>query len=255
MRLGELLPLVQSFGDAVAASAAKVAGDQGKRVSCAKGCGACCRQLVPVAEVEARRLAALVRELPEPRRTEVRARFAAARRRLEAAGLLGELRHAQHEWSEEALPAFGLAYFRQGIPCPFLEDESCSVYADRPLVCREYLVTSPPADCAQPTAETVDRVPMPFKVWTALARFDRVPPGARFIRWVPLVLAPEWAEAGPEEPAARPGPELLSQFFEHVTGQKAPPRRAPVHELPAPQRLRGSPGSSQDQVPAGELRA
>ena len=235
MRLGELLPLVQSFGDAVAASAAKMGEAQGKKVSCTKGCGACCRQMVPIAEVEARRLAELVRELPEPRRTEVRARFAAAHRRLEAAGLLEKLRHPD-QWAEgEGFPLV-VKYFQEGIPCPFLEQESCSIYQDRPLVCREYLVTSPAEHCARPTAETVERVGMPFRVWTALARFDGVPAGPYYVRWVPLVLAPEWAEAHPEEPPPRPGPELLGQFFEHLTGQKIPPAGrtpSPVHELPA----------------------
>jgi Fe-S-cluster containining protein len=36
------------------------------------------------------------------------------------------------------------------MPCPFLEDESCSIHPDRPLVCREYLVTSPAELCAGP---------------------------------------------------------------------------------------------------------
>lgn len=235
IRLGELLPLAQSFGDAMAASVAKAVEGQGKRISCKKGCGACCRQLVPVAELEARRLAELVQELPEPRRAVVRARFAEARRRLEVAGLLGKLGDAQREWSTEESGAFRLEYFRQGIPCPFLEDESCSIYRDRPLVCREFLVTSPPEHCDQRKPETVDRVKMPLKIWTALARFDGAPTGARFNRWIPLVLALEWAAAHPEEPAARPGPELLRQFFEHLTGQKAPPppgrAPSPVHEV------------------------
>lgn len=63
MWLIELFPQVQSFGDAVATSAAKVAGAHGKTVPRKKGCGACCLQMVPIAEVEARGVAALVREL------------------------------------------------------------------------------------------------------------------------------------------------------------------------------------------------
>jgi Fe-S-cluster containining protein len=245
MRLGELLPLVQSFGDAVAASATKAAEGQGEKVSCKKGCGACCRQLVPIAEVEARRLAQVVRELPEPRRAAVRARFAAARRRLEEAGLLAKLLRRHDEWSEDEVQSFGLTYFHQGIPCPFLEAESCSIHADRPLVCREYLVTSPAEHCVRPTPETIERVRMPFKVWTALALFDGVPAERRLIRWVPLVLAPEWAEAHPEEPEARPGPDLLAQFFEHVTRQKVPPVGqvpSPIHELPVSTSAAEKPG-------------
>ncbi len=220
-RLGELLPLVHSFADAVVDSVAKEVEARGEKISRKKGCGACCRQLVPIAEAEARRLHALVERLPEPRRKDVRARFAGARYRLEAAGLLEGLHHAD-QWSDGEGRSFGLAYFRQGIPCPFLEEESCSIHADRPIACREYLVTSPAEDCARPTAETVACVKLPFKVWTAIAHFDQVPPSARFIRWVPLILALEWAEAHPGEPAPRPGPDLLREFFDHLTGKRRP---------------------------------
>jgi NADH:ubiquinone oxidoreductase subunit D len=51
----------------------------GATVSCKKGCGACCRQLVPVSEIEARQLKELVEQMPEPRRSEIWARFERAR--------------------------------------------------------------------------------------------------------------------------------------------------------------------------------
>ena len=48
---------------------------KGREISCKKGCGACCSQPVPVAEIEAYQIAELVENLPEPRRTEVKERF------------------------------------------------------------------------------------------------------------------------------------------------------------------------------------
>jgi Fe-S-cluster containining protein len=225
-RLGELLPLMQSFADAVVGSAVKEVEAREERISCKKGCGACCRQLVPMAEGEARQLHAVVERLSEPRRSTVRARFAEARRRLEAAGLSEKLLYPDR-WSDGEGRSIGLAYFRLGIPCPFLEEESCSLYADRPIACREYLVTSPADNCARPTSESVACVKLPFKVWTAIARFDDVPPSARFIRWVPLILALDWAEAHSDETTPRPGPDWLREFFDHVTG-KRPPLAQPV---------------------------
>jgi Fe-S-cluster containining protein len=221
IRLRTMLPLVQSFADAVVGATAEAVEGEGKRISCRKGCGACCRQLVPISEVEARHLAALVEALPEPRRAQVRARFDEARRRLAEVGLLETLRRRQ-EWAEEESRPVGEAYFRQGIPCPFLEEESCSIHPDRPIVCREYLVTSPAENCAKPRADTVNRVRLPMKLWPALALFDTAPK-ARFIRWVPLVLALEWVAEQPEEPAPRPGPELLRRFFDYLTKQDCAP--------------------------------
>lgn len=217
---------MQSFADAVVDSVRKEVEARGERISCRKGCGACCRQLVPIAEAEARQLHALVERLSEPQRVVVRARFREARLSLEEAGLLDKLLHLE-QWSDGEGHLLGQRYFQQGIPCPFLEGESCTIYVDRPIACREYLVTSPADNCAHPTSESVACVKLPFKVWTAIARFDDVSPSARFVRWVPLILALDWAEAYGDETALRPGPDLLREFFDHVTG-KRPPRAQPV---------------------------
>jgi Fe-S-cluster containining protein len=216
----DLLPALQGLADAVVSSAVQATEAGGQTISCKKGCGACCRQLVPVSETEARRLRDLVNDLPEPRRSAVLARFADARERLETAGLLEELRHPER-LSAEQREAFGLGYFRQGIPCPFLEEESCSIHPDRPLICREYLVTSSAEHCARPSPATVRRVPLPGRVSHAATRLGGgAAPTAG--RWVPLVLALEWADAHPSEPPARPGPELLRELLGHLARRERP---------------------------------
>jgi len=230
-RLRQLLPLVQSFADAVVEGAAKGAEEQGLKISCKKGCGACCRQAVPISEVEARRIRDVVNELPEPRRSQVRARFAEARRRLAEAGLLDDLLHPG-DWALRGNASFSLKYFYLGIPCPFLEEESCSIYADRPLTCREYLVTTPAENCARLGPESeIGRLKMPFRVWTALARTGRESPPGDTIPWVPLIVAPEWADAHPDERAPQSGQELLRGLFEELTGRdltRPPPALDPA---------------------------
>jgi Fe-S-cluster containining protein len=219
IRLADLLPLANALADAIVGVGADAVEKRGERISCKKGCGACCRQLVPISEVEARRMREVLESLPEPRRAEIRARFAAARQRLDEAGLLKHL-DQRADWKNEDFQARGLAYFRLGIACPFLEEESCSIYADRPVTCREYLVTSPAEHCANPTRETIQSVAFPLKVLPGLARFDPVPPTARYVRWVPLILAPDWAEAHPDEAPARPGPEVLRELFDHLADKE-----------------------------------
>jgi Fe-S-cluster containining protein len=207
-RLSDLLPLARALSDAVVREACGAVEEMGEKISCRKGCGACCRQLIAISEVEARRIRDLVEGLPEPRRTEVRTRFAEACRRLEGAGLLEKLR-ATEGCSDEEYAALVDTYFRQYIPCPFLEEESCSIYDERPITCREHLVASPPEYCAKPDPEGVRKVRLPLRVFNAVTRWE-VPPTEHFLgRWLPLILAPEWAEAHPEDPPPKPGPELL----------------------------------------------
>jgi Fe-S-cluster containining protein len=217
---GQLLPVLQDLTDVVVGIAVQNVEWQGQVISCRKGCGACCRQLVPLSESEARALAQLVDALPEPRRSHVRARFAEARRRLDAAGL-GEQLRQPGAIEPSALHSLGLAYFQLGLACPFLEDESCSIHRDRPLACREYLVTSPAENCARPSADTVRMVPLPVGVAGAVRAVDRQP-SASAPGWVPLVFALDWAAEHPEEPPARSGPALLKDLFERLTGGRAP---------------------------------
>ncbi|HEX2757089.1 MAG TPA: YkgJ family cysteine cluster protein, partial [Thermoanaerobaculia bacterium] len=147
------------------------------------------------------------------------ARFERARECLAEADFLSKLDNPQ-SFLESEIDAFGLAYFRLGIPCPFLEEESCSIYADRPIVCREYLVTSPAANCADPKSGTIDQVELPGKVWTALARAGTTGPPALFIPWVPLVIAPGWASAHPDASEPRPAEEMLRSVFGELAGRK-----------------------------------
>jgi Fe-S-cluster containining protein len=208
-RVDDLLPVFRGLADTVVGVAVRAVERQGARVSCRAGCAACCRHPVPVSESEARALKRLVDAMPQPRRTQVRERFAAAVRRLADNGLLERVRDTS---PAGRLLAVALDYLRLGLPCPFLEDESCSIYPDRPVACREYLVTSPPEECSRPAEERVCGVPLPASVGQAIRALDRQASGSAS-GWVPLVLALEWAEAHPEPPPAGSGPNLLEAFF------------------------------------------
>jgi Fe-S-cluster containining protein len=214
-----LLPMIQQFTNSLVGMGESLVKDAGETVSCKAGCGACCRQLVPVSETEARHLRDLVEAMPEPRRTEVKARFADALERLTAAGLLEKLRTPNKHTRD---PDFGMDYLHARVPCPFLEAESCSIHPDRPLVCREFLVTSPAEHCVEPRRDTVVRVPTPGVAMSAFAVLDG--PAKFGIRWVPLVMALEWADTHPEPPSAIPGPKLFELFMNTLLkDQKIPP--------------------------------
>jgi Fe-S-cluster containining protein len=218
------LPVFQAITNAVVAEAERQTEAEGRPISCRAGCGACCRQLVPITEVEARALRDRIDGLPEPRKSEVLRRFAEARDRLEAAGLLELLLHPERTTVEQRR-ALGLDYFRLGLPCPFLEDESCSIHRERPLACREYLVTSPSEHCADPSPDRIDRVELPLVLSGLLSRFGSGPRGPGST-WVALAVAPEWARdrAGgvSGSPPLRPGPEWVQELFRALAGPDSP---------------------------------
>ena len=204
-----MLPVFRrACGAVVAASVAQVAR-RGRDVSCAAGCGACCRQLVPISPTEAHLVADLVEHMPPERKAVIAERFAAASHALADAGLSDQLR-GDEKPTGESYRDLGLNYFNLGIPCPFLENESCSIHPDRPLVCREYLVVSPPENCARTNGEPIEVIRIPGEASKALTALSG---GRDFNNWVPLALALEWSKANPSGDSLRPGEEIARQFF------------------------------------------
>lgn len=200
-RLVELLPVARELSEELTAGALDVERAHGRIPSCRAACGSCCRQLVAISCVEAQGLAELVAALPAERQAVIRGRFAAAVEALEDAKLLdaseprGE-RHlvARYMGSMEASAQDAARrYFALQIACPFLEQESCSIYSERPSVCREHLVTSPAEHCAKLFEAEVTPVPTPQRVGDLLMkaahRANGLPMGK-----MPLTLSLEWSE-------------------------------------------------------------
>ena len=196
----DVVPALQGLVNAVVAAA-----EAGKAISCRKGCGACCRQLVPISRTEAERLLSTVAALPAERRAVLESRFAAAEAALSAADLKERKGRPDRELSS--------AYFALGIPCPFLEEESCSIHPDRPLVCREYLVTSPAELCAGPGQEGVTPVPVPKVSLAARGLQDERED------WFPLALLMDWAKRRPKAGARRTGPEWVQRFLKGMSAK------------------------------------
>jgi Fe-S-cluster containining protein len=224
--VGALLPAARKLSYELTTIALKSACQGGRTVSCKAGCGACCRQLVAISLAEAQLLADVVAAMPRERHAIIRGRFAAAIQRLEEADLLDSTepvgnRMLQASPDDPSVTAVARRYFRLQIPCPFLEDESCSIHPDRPLVCREYHVTSPAADCAKLYQLPVDAVEPPIRIGDVMTRLSHTVSGAP-LGSVPLVLALEWAAAHPEISRQKmDGLELLKTMMGEIDKQFA----------------------------------
>jgi len=213
-RLQDLLPVFNDLSDLLANRAAARARASGREISCSKGCGACCRQLVPVSQGEAHALADLVAAMPARRRQKVHGRFDDAVAALSRAGLLERL----HGVAKRPTLAFGLEYLTADVACPFLLDESCSIHPHRPTACREYQVTSDPRHCAAPTRDTVETVRLEASPSGALGRVGGADDG-----WLPLVLALDFAARTAPEERTGSAPELLRDVLAHLVDHQVGP--------------------------------
>jgi Fe-S-cluster containining protein len=130
---GQLLRRV----DATLGAAARRAGAQ---LACRLGCTECCIGPFPITWLDARRLAACLRELGErePKRAAVIAKRARAARRALRQGFPGDPTSGRLTEDEAARERFFDQHSEQ--PCPALDPRTgaCELYAARPLTCRSY---------------------------------------------------------------------------------------------------------------------
>jgi len=216
--LTEILPVLQSLEDSLLGGIAGQLQAAGRPISCKAGCGACCRQMVPLSIFEAEALAAQILTLPEAVQTALGERFDRALRQFAAAGLIDRM--VDEDWLAETESAreMALQYLYQRIACPFLEQESCSIHPMRPLACREYLVTSPSEHCYDPATLKVEPVQLPLHLSRRLfemgAHLENDSRG-----WIPLIFLFAWMKAGatPGDGFSGDGPQVLYGFLKDLT--------------------------------------
>jgi Fe-S-cluster containining protein len=197
MSLNDLVPEAFRLADRLARQAQERTAGSGLEVPCRKGCGVCCRYLVRISLPEALFLAARLQETPQPRRGGLLARFGRVREVLQREWLYedlkGGLTSAELDLTyPHRLYLFSRRYLELELPCPFMEDDVCSIYPYRPTTCRQYLVTSPPSRCVNPFIEKANRLPLDLDVPDLIAEVTsellEEPP-----KLVVLSLAPDWA--------------------------------------------------------------
>lgn len=215
-----ILPILHQFSEQVAEGVEEKSYETGKTIACRKGCGACCRQPVPVTRAEARQLAALVAGMPEQEKAVIQTRFESAMQRAEDAGVSGILL-GLGGMDEKTKREGAQAYFSQDIACPFLVDESCSIHPVRPLVCREYLVTSSPEHCENLDGPNIHRLPFPAPITQTFGLVESRSTGVED-RFILLISALKWVSEHPAEGKTHPGPKWVQEFFQELSRSEIP---------------------------------
>ncbi len=219
--VSEIVPFMRSLGEQALKLEEEKHQRAGRPLSCQKGCAACCRMLVPVSPPEAFVLKETVDRLPAPQRDRILHRLSTIRHTLQEAGLLGrlvQLSETRTQLSDEDMEPINHAYYARQVPCPFLEDETCSLYDARPAACRELLVTSPAELCRDMVRNPVRALPVPFRTGTVLSlMWATITGGAA--RLIPLPVALDWADRHAGENSARQnGGTLLQMGLEKILG-------------------------------------
>lgn len=180
-------------------------------VLCHKGCNQCCRQLVPISIPEAFYLKHFIQSLSDIRRNRIDTKLTTVLNHLDTAGIFNQQTGFINYRNIDT------AYFDLNVSCPFLEDGCCGIYKHRPLVCREYNVSSDPQYCTDPYQKEIEKVKIKRNMSALVAAFAGrlygLPPHP-----IPLVLFQHWAEQNKAlENVKRPGIWLFERIADALS--------------------------------------
>lgn len=164
-RLSDLVPLARVLCDNMMSATMDKYQMLGEKISCGKGCSACCTYcLIPLSIPEVIHLYDDIESLLSEQSSQFWGNSLSAARTLLEEGSL------EPPNGEPFLDYVGEWYSNKQAPCPFLENNLCGIYAQRPLACREYLVKTPAQWCCPEFADRVTKVRLSTSILESLGK-------------------------------------------------------------------------------------
>jgi len=209
--LADIVPVARMISTKLALFVLDKLGKDGESVPCRKGCSACCNYLIPLSVPEVFCLRREMLAMP-PTRTGVilKSCLAASKDILEKKFNINKLTK-NGQFQKERLSRW---YAGLKMSCPFLSDGLCALYEQRPIACREHIVTSLPSSCEIKKTNDPEVVCMPISVLDVLGQFaadlEQIA-----IQAVMLPLALPWAQNNLERShRSWPAVTMVKRFVE-----------------------------------------
>ena len=172
-RLADIVPLARTISTKITEVVLKNIYSKGYQIPCYKGCSACCnRCLVPLSVPEAFRLNEDIKKAPVLKRESIWRDCLNASRHILLHKPPKKIVHRSTEDSSNKPADINLIsswYTSFNLACPFLQQDVCTIYEQRPLACREHYIIGSAEGCSEEhsSAEVLE---MPIQMPNALSQ-------------------------------------------------------------------------------------
>lgn len=144
--------------------------EKGQPIPCSKGCSACCNSLIPLSVPEVFRMREELLVMPTEKSNQIlKSCIHTAEKILEKTGRTDCLK----DFSRNGKPRISQInkwYGELKLTCPFLSEDLCMLYEQRPLVCREHIVTGSSGPCQKDHKCRPNVLQMPVSVLETLGQ-------------------------------------------------------------------------------------
>jgi Fe-S-cluster containining protein len=208
IKLSDIVPFARKLSTQISMFIIEKLRKQSITIPCDKGCSSCCSYLVPLSVPEAFYLRKEIISLPEEKRKTILNLCLANARKI--------LQHKPVKCNLLNINELSDWYSSLELKCPFLSDDICSSYEQRPIACREYFVTGSAVLCNHDNNHQSSKFVIPVSILECLGRLSAEIEQTE-IESIMLPLALPWAEENQERDMKRfPALELVEHLVEII---------------------------------------
>ncbi|PKL49397.1 MAG: hypothetical protein CVV39_03050 [Planctomycetes bacterium HGW-Planctomycetes-1] len=230
--LADIVPLARKLSTKLAAAFVANLREKGHFVPCCKGCSACCSSLIPLSVPEAFRLRKELLAMPSDVSNQImRSCINTAEKILDKAQRTDRMEGFSKN-SKPRISQINKWYGELKLPCPLLSKSLCTLYEQRPLACREHIVTGSSASCQIKSKCRPNVAIMPASVLETLGQLACELEQTE-VEAIMLPLSFAWAQDNIER-AKRTWPtaQMVKRFVE-ILKQKASKKKSVPAAMPA----------------------
>jgi Fe-S-cluster containining protein len=215
--LADIVPLAKTISSRLSDALLEELRADGISIPCKKGCAACCSYLIPLSVPEVFRLRDEIAQMPsEESRRITEALLVNAKKILDNSRTGVEKNSSAKTNLNIQAARLSRWYSSLKMSCPFLSNDLCITYDQRPVACREHVVTTAAKLCQEKWSDQALSVAMPVRITDVLsqlsAELESSSPEA-----IMLPLALPWAENNLTRGQRQwPAIEMVERLFEIV---------------------------------------
>lgn len=210
--LPDIVPLARALSSRLAIIMLEHLHQDQETVACCKYCSACCKYLIPLSIPEAFRLNDEIMAMPEQFRQQYTQSFVDAAEKI----LRREDKSLDPDDSstkQSEIDEISKWYSKLELSCPMLFDDLCTLYDQRPLACREHIVTGSSELCPIGSVGEPRVVRMPVSILDVLGELTAELTDSE-VEAVILPLAMPWAQENVElSIRAWPAKKMVNKFI------------------------------------------
>jgi len=168
--LAAIVPLARTISTKLALTVLDSLSKNGQFVPCRKGCSTCCNYLIPLSIPEVFRLREELLAMPADYSSQIlQSCVDTAERILDNKPPTFSLKTSSKS-ARSQIGRISRWYGGLKLACLFLSDRLCTLYEQRPIACREHIVTGSPVSCKTGQRGEPNVVPMPVSILEALGQ-------------------------------------------------------------------------------------